>query len=293
MNEKAKFTFTLIGCASLLLGSLFACSPKSTTSHPPVSVESQLASGASIYKQSCATSSCHGTNGEGIRSGNGFSVWPLVGDEFQPRHPNAQVIYDVVRSGGENNLRALTDQQIYDAIVYQLSQNQIMVDAPLTAENAFTTFGGNMSGKAQGGLYPPSDNAMLIDMPLTRDLPIVSQNGRLRIQIDQIAEASAIGKTKPPKDGVFLIVVITLIDLNQSPVTVTPNYLRLSIPNGDLLQPKPVNIHSAIEQFQTRTIKPRYGTVGLLVFVLSAPDGFDQLVYDDGTGDRLALELKP
>jgi len=277
----------VLGCVLIAIG----CA--SNVSDKPVSVESQLENGAPIYTQTCATSTCHGTQGEGIRSSNGFKAWPLVGDEFQTRHPNAQIVFDVIRSGEESNLRALTDQQIYDAIAYQLSQNQITLDTPLTAENAFVTFGGNMSRKAQGRLYPPSDNATLTDPPPTRDLPIVSQNSRLRIQIDQIAEASIIGKTKPPDGGVFLIVVFVFTDLGQVPLTVTPNYLRLSTPQGDLLQPQSVNIHSAIERFHEQTIKSQHGTAALVVFALTTPSGFDQLVYDDGTGDRLALALKP
>jgi hypothetical protein len=174
-----------------------------------------------------------------------------------------------------------------------LNQNQITLESPLTADNAHVTFGGKMSGEAQGGLFPPSDNAILIDPPLTRELPIAAQNDRLRIQIDQIAQAGAIGKSKLPEGGVFLIVVIVLTDLNQSPVMVTPNYLRLSTSNGDLLQPQASDIHSAIEKFHERTIKPQHGTVGLVVFTLSTPEDFDQLIYDDGVGDRIVLALKP
>src|SRR5215475_14533872 len=105
------FVFMALGCA--LTGN--STSPVSDMSS---SIESQLASGESIYKQTCATSTCHGTNGEGIRSATGFKAWPLVGDEFQSRHSNAQVVFDVIRSGGERNLLVLSDQQIYDAIAY-------------------------------------------------------------------------------------------------------------------------------------------------------------------------------
>jgi len=277
-----------------LLGCIFiTISCTSNTNDKPLSIESQLANGAPIYAQTCATSTCHGTQGEGIRSSNGFKAWPLVGDEFQTRHPNAQAVFDVIRSGSESNLLALTDQQIYDAIAYQLGQNQFVHDTPLTAKNAFMTFGGNMSGKAQGGLYPPSDYVILVDLPPVRDLPIVSQNDRLRIQIDQIAEASAIGRTKPPEGGIFLIVVIALTDLDQSPVVVDPSYVRLSTLISGLLQPQPTDIHSAIEKFHAQTIRPQYGTVGLVVFTLPVLDGFDQLIYDDGVGDRLSLALKP
>jgi len=258
-----------------------------------VSIESQLASGAPIYTQTCATSACHGTQGEGIRSTNGFKAWPLVGDEFQSRHPNAQIVFDVIRSGDESNLRALTDQQIYDAIAYELSQNQITPQSLLTAYNAYATFGGKMSGKAQGGLYPPSDNAMIMNPPLTRDLPIVTQNNRLRLQIDQIAEVSAIGNAKPAERGTFLIMVFALSDLDKSPIIVSPNYLSLATPGGDPLQPQSINLHSAIEKFHEQTIEPQYGTAALVTFKLSAPDQFSQLIYDDETGNQLVLSLKP
>ena len=268
------FLFVLISCAQTV---------ESTT------VESQLASGALIYAETCATSTCHGTQGEGIKSGNGFKVWPLVGDEFQSRHPNAQIVFDVIRSGGERNLLALTDQQIYDSIAYQLNQNQIMLDSPLTADNAFTTYGGSMSGEAQGGLFPPSDNAILMDLPPMRDLPIRAQNDRLRLQVDQIAIASAIEKNKGP----FLILVIAFSDLDDEPITLSPDHLKLFILNGEQLEPHSINIQSAIEKFHERMTKPQHGTVGLVVFTLSTPEGFDQLIYDDGVGEPITLTLKP
>ena len=273
---------------------IFASCTSSNNSTPlagdtPASVESQLTNGAPIYKQTCATSTCHGTQGEGISSGKGFKVWPLVGDEFQSRHPNAQIVFDVIRSGSERNLLASTDQQIYDAIAYELSQNQIKLDSPLTADNAFATIGEKMSGEAQGGLFPPSDNANLIDLPPIRDLPIVAENERLRVQVDQIAQASPFGDDQ----GVYLIFVLAFSDLDDEPSNVSPNHLNLLTPSGELLEPQPVNIKSAIEKFHTRTIKLNYGTVGLVVFNLPAPDQFDQLIYDNEAGDRLTLALKP
>jgi len=259
----------------------------------PISIESQLASGAPIYTQTCATSTCHAANGEGIRSGDGFKVWPLAGPEFQLRHPNAEIVFDVIRSGDEPNLRALTDQQIYDSIAYELSQNQIHLESPLVAENAFATYGGKMSGEVQGSLYPPSNNAVIINLPPMRDIPIHAENDSLRLQLDQIAEASAIGNTKPPAGGVFLVLVIVFNDLKNESITVSPDYLRLSTPGGELLQPQPINIQSAIEKFHTQTIKPYHGTAALVVFTLSTPENFNQLIYDDGNGNQLTLALKP
>jgi hypothetical protein len=150
-----------------------------------------------------------------------------------------------------------------------------------------------MSGDSQFGLYPPSNNAVIITPPLIRDLPIAAQNDRLRLQIDQFAAASAIGKSKLPNGGVFLIMVFVLTDLNQAPITVNPAHLRLSTPGGEMLQPQPSNIQSAIEKLHECTIEPRHGTVGLVVFTLSNPEDFDQLIYDDGVGDRIVLALKP
>ena len=150
-----------------------------------------------------------------------------------------------------------------------------------------------MSGGAQSGLFPPSDNAVIVSMPRTRDLPIAAENDRLRLQLDQIAEASAIGNAKPPAGGVFLILVIVFNDLSTEPITVSPDHLRLSTAGGDLLEPQSINLYSAIEKFHTQTIKPYYGTSALVVFTLSAPDQFDQLIYDDQAGHRLTLALKP
>ena len=146
-----------------------------------------------------------------------------------------------------------------------------------------------MSGEAQGGLFPPSDNAILIEPPPMRELPIAAQNERLRIQVDQIAHASAIGKDQ----GTFLILVLAFSDLDDQVITLSPDHLKLSTLSGELLQPQAINIHSAVEKFHERTIKPQHGTVGLVVFTLSTPVDFDQLIYDDGVGDRIALALKP
>ena len=278
-----------LGCILFTISCTSARKTTSIATNIPVSVESQLASGAPIYAQTCATSTCHGTQGEGIRSGSSFSAWPLVGEEFQSRHPNAQIVFDVIRSGGEPNLRALADQQIYDAIAYQLTENQVTLASPLTADNAFTTYGGAMSGEAQGGLFPPSANAVITSPPLTRDLPIAAENDRLRLQVDQVAQASAIGNA----NGVFLILVILFNDLDDEPITVSPDHLSLSTPGGEPLEPQPIDIQSAIEKFQARTIEPEHGTVGLVVFSLTAPDQFSQLIYDDGAGQRLILALKP
>jgi len=295
VTGKSKLTIFFLGGTFLLLNNLFACNPKpkATTSLLPISIESQLASGASIYRQTCATSTCHGTDGEGIRSGNGFSVWPLVGAEFQARHPNAQIVFDVIRSGGEPNLRALTDQQIYDSIAYELSQNQIPIQAPLTAANAYDTFGGQMSGRDIDGFYPPLGNYVAAPTPSHADLPLSTAGGDLRLQVDQIAAASAIGDTKPPAGGVFLMLVFALTDTGQTPITVGPEHLSLITPAGDIITPQEIDPRTAIEKFHTQTIQPQYGTTALAMFSLPTPDQFDRLIYSDKQGNQLELSLKP
>jgi mono/diheme cytochrome c family protein len=289
--RKSRFAIALLGCAFLLI----ACNPKpkAAASLPPASIESQLVSGESIYTQTCATSSCHGTDGKGLQSGNGFSAWPLVGKDFQARHPNAEIVFDVVRSGDEANLRALTDQQIYDSIAYELGQNHISLQAPLTASNAYNTFGGQMSGSNADGFFPPLGNYEPTVTPSHADLPLSTENGDLRLQVDQIAAASAIGGAKPPAGGAFLMLVFVLADTGQSPITVGPENLSLTTPGGDVLLPQSLDPRTAIEKFHSLTVQPQHGTAALVIFGLPTPDQFDQLIYSDKQGNRLELRLKP
>lgn len=60
-----------------------------------------------------------------------------------------------------------------------------------------------------------------------------------------------------------------------------PASIRGQLASGESLQPQSINIHSAIEKFHEQTIKPQHGTAGLVVFTLTAPDQFDQLMYDN------------
>lgn len=150
-----------------------------------------------------------------------------------------------------------------------------------------------MSGRAQNGLFPPSDNIVIRDTPPTHLLPFAAENDRLRIQVDQLTEASAIGNIKPPVGGAFLIFVFAITDLDQSSITVSPDHVRLTTPTGEMLQPQSIDLHSAIEKFHVQTIKFEHGTAGWAIFTLSAPEQFDQLIYDDQAGNQLKLNLKP
>jgi mono/diheme cytochrome c family protein len=280
-------------CLLALIGCTQTQNAVVPTTEVPASVESQMTGGATIYTQTCATSTCHGVDGQGIRSGSSFSAWPLAGSDFQSRHPNAEIVFDVVRSGDEPNLRALTDQQIYNSIAFELSQNQIRLKSPLTMANAYTTYGGSMRGAVKNGLFPPPSGISVSSTTPSIKLPLSTDNGRLRLQLDQLAEASAIGSAKPPPGGSFLIMVFVLTDLGPSPLTVSPDSLRLSTPSGGSLQTESTTLNSAIEQFHTQTITPQHGTAALVVFKLAAPDQFEDLVYADGAGNKLNLALKP
>ncbi len=87
--------------------------------------------------------------------------------------------------------------------------------------------------------------------------------------------------------------ILVVNDLEKEPTTVGPDHLTLSIRGSDLLQPQPINIQSAIERFHKRTIKYQHKTAVLVVFALTAPDQFDQLVSDNQDANLLALALKP
>ena len=150
-----------------------------------------------------------------------------------------------------------------------------------------------MTGDGKGGLYPPPEHAVFLEPPLTREPPINGQDERLRLCIDQFAEASAIGNAKPSDGGVFLILVIALTDLGPSPIQVDPGYLSLATPGGEPLRPQSSGFRSAIEKFHAQTIYPQHGTVGMVVFTLPAPDAFEQLIYNDGVGNPLILPLTP
>jgi mono/diheme cytochrome c family protein len=283
----------ILGCAFLAAAGLFSCSQSSSAGLSAVTVGNQLADGAQIYSQTCATSSCHGTAGEGIPSGSGFSAWPLVGSDFQHRHPNAEVVFDVVRSGGEVDLRALTDQQIYDAIAYELHQNQISLREPLTAANAFATYGGEMAGSLRDGVFPPPGAFTSAASPPHAPLPLSAGGGRLHLQLDQFAEAETVAGTHPPQGGAFLVLVIVLTDVGSQPLAVGPSDLHLVEAGGQLKAPLPINAGSAIEGFHEQMIQPQHGTAALVIFQLTAPDRFDHLIYADRLGDSLTLDLKP
>jgi hypothetical protein len=283
------FLFTLCALYSSIL---IACAAPTAaiTSTPNVgTIAEQLARGGPLYAQNCATANCHGTKGEGIRSGSSFSAWPLVGSDFEARNPNAQIIFDVVRSGDEANLRAMSDQQMYDAIAFELSQNNRKLTEPLTAQNAATITSGNVTA-SPAVLYPPIPGATLAPIAAPRG-SLRAENGYLAIRVDQFAAASSIGNLQPPGGSVFILVVFALQDQTRQPLAIDPKFMHLVDASSSTFKPQAIDLPAAIERFHNITIQPEHGTAAIAVFSAPKDATFTQLVYDDQSGHPLTLSL--
>jgi mono/diheme cytochrome c family protein len=272
-----------------------ACAaPGPMPSSAPTTVEGQLTRGAVLYTQGCASSVCHGANGAGIRSGGAFQIWPTVGEAFRARNPNAQVIFDVVRSGGSPPLRALRDQQIYDAIAYELSLNDVRLAMPLTAQNAAgTASGAQVPAATNGRIYPPPANVSLLAMPpFPRPLTAAS-NGAVEVRIDQWALVSRIGRSLPPPGGSFLMIVFALRDMSAQSLDVDPRFLHLMTSREMVLEPQVSDLAYPVEPFHHETIEPEHGTAAVATFALPAWAVPSRLIYDDHSGPVLSLDLAP
>jgi hypothetical protein len=233
-------------------------------------VGDQIVRGQAIYVRDCATAPCHGLEGEGIRSGDGYRVWPLVGPEFTQRNPTAQVIFDVTRSGPEREMRALSDQEHYDAIAYELALNGVLLTEPVTAANAaMIPSGPDVSPPAPGTLFPPPDNATLAGASAFT-LPAVGQDDAWRLSVTQAALASHIGGQPAPNDGQFLIAVFFLETQAEGSAAVTPAALTLQTTNGDQMAPQNIALDFAVARFGQQTIEPGSGVSGHAVFLLPA-----------------------
>lgn len=263
-----------------------ACSPARASPVPD-----QLSRGQAIYERNCAIPACHGAGGEGIRRGNGFRVWPLVGEEFQRRNPTAQVIFDVVRSGGEPSLRDLTDQQIYDAIAYELMLNEVELSQPLDSHNAPELSTGAAGATEPGGLFPPPGNAKLISAWQPPALPASAENSDLRIRLTQMARAVSIGETVPPPGESFVLMVFSLEVLAGHPLEVGPGHLRLATRDGHLLEPLGIGLDYPVARFYPQTIQPEHGTAALAIFALPESDQIGRLVYALPGREPLILKI--
>jgi hypothetical protein len=269
----------------ILLGT--SCSPI-----PASPVSDQLTRGKVIYEKGCATENCHGTQGEGIPSDNGFRAWPLVGENFQRRNPTAQVVFDVVRSGGEASLRALTDQEIYDSIAYELSLNSIQFSEALNSQNAATLASGAGADMPKPGeFFPPPGNAELLATRSVSVLPLFAENSDLRLRLTQIAQTASIGRKTPPSGGSFLLMVLTFEDLAKKPLEVTPEHLRLITTDGQTLATQEIGLAYPVDRFHSQTIQPNHGTAGLVIFVLPESAEMDHLLYTLQNGEQLIFAL--
>jgi hypothetical protein len=277
-----------LSCFSLL-EILCASSCRSISASP---VADQLSRGQTIYEQGCATAACHGINGKGIRSGNEFRDWPLVGEAFQRRNPTAQVIFDVVRSGGEASLRALTDQQVYDAIVYELSLNDVELSELLISKNAPHVSSGAAAGVPEpGSLFPPPGNAKLISSWSAPALPVYAENSDLRIRLTQIALAASIGQAVLPAGGSYVLVVFTLEVLADHPLEVGPQHLRLATEDSQILEPLDIGLDYPVARFYHQSIQPEHGTAALAIFALPGTARIGHLIYRMPIGQLLILEI--
>lgn len=271
----------------ILMG--ISCSPS-----PTIPVSEQLARGQVIYEEGCDIEACHGKDGAGIPSETGFRVWPLVGEDFQRRNPTAQVIFDVVRSGGEPSLRALTDQDVYDSIAYELSLNGVQLTEPLGSQNAPVTISGTAAKAPEpGGLFPPPGNAELISPwpEAPPALPLFTENSDLRLRLTQIALTASIGGREPLSGGSYVLMVLTFEDLADSPLEVGPEQLKLVTADGHTLAPQEFGLAYPVARFYHQTIQPEHGTTALVIFALPKATDMDHLLYTLDDGEQLVLPL--
>jgi mono/diheme cytochrome c family protein len=282
-----RLSLSLLGCVCVLIAA--ACAAGVSTPAPDT-VTAQIARGQPVYAQNCATAKCHGAQGQGLGSGHSFQAWPLVGAEFQARNPNAQVVFDVVRSGSEQNLRALTDQQIYDAIAYEWLQNGAQLAAPLGAQTAANVASRSATIQASSAaLFPPPGDAS--PEGSYAGGVVSSSDNYLAWRVDQVVLASMIGGQAPANGGAFLIAAMAFSTETRQPLVVGPEFLRLSDSRGDSLEPQAVDLAYPIERFQTQTILPEHGTAAVAIFALPAGAAPAELTYDDHTGHPLRLKF--
>ena len=276
----------------LTIAFLSACG-KSTQVAAPNQIEDQLSRGAEIYARDCATSECHGTHGEGLRQGDSFRAWPLIGSDFASRNPDAQVIFDVVRSGSETNLRALSDGQIYDSIAYELSLNGISLSGPLNVENASEVASGQTTPPAKWGeLFPPPANADLLPAGNAPNAPRRSTNESLALRVDQMALARRIGESAPATGGVYVILVLAFQNPSPEDVRLEASYLSLADSNGKALRSETVRLAYPIEAFHSQIIPPDHGTAAVAIFSLPSEAQPGKLVYQDPKMATIQIDLQ-
>ncbi|HMD87694.1 MAG TPA: DUF4352 domain-containing protein [Anaerolineaceae bacterium] len=268
-----------------------ACTEQASPTPEPMTFDKQAVLGRPVYYQNCATTLCHGTDSEGILKGGSYLVAPLIGAQFLKRNPNTQIMFDIVRSRNDPNLLALTDDQVYQAIAFDLTLNQIQLKDAITPQNAAELPAGG--SQRTGQLYPPVSGINLLDTTSGPSLPIITTKGNLSLRVDQLAFTGSVGNYTPTRSGgLFVIVVLAIKNLSNKPLGIDPKYLSLKDSNGIKHNPQSLNFTNAVVRFHSEQVQPQYSFSGYAIFGLAKETGYKSLTYDDGSGNPLTLELK-
>jgi len=122
---------TVVVIAAALVTTVATAAIADAVRGPTTAFAIQAARGEPLYQHSCIE--CHGDAGQGIPG----KTEPSNGTLFQERNPTALTIFDVVRSGRERRLRALTDAQVWDAIAAEIAREGVdLGDQVLGGTNA-------------------------------------------------------------------------------------------------------------------------------------------------------------
>jgi hypothetical protein len=268
-----------------------ACVDTESPTPEPMTFDKQAVLGRPIYYQNCATTLCHGTDSNGTPKGASSQVRPLIGAQFLKRNPNTQVMFDIVRSRSDPNLLALTDDQVYQAVAFDLTLNQIQLKEAITPLNAESLPPGG--SQKTGQLYPPAIGISLLDTTSGPSLPKLATNSSLALRIDQLAFTGAVGTYTPTKEGgTFVIVVVTLKNLTDKPINIDPKFLSLTDSNGNKHNPQSLNFNYPIVRFHAEQIQPQNSYSGYAIFGLAKATSYKKLTYDSGSGNPLSVELK-
>ena len=277
----------------LLIFALFAsaCTEQASPTPEPMTFDKQAVLGRPVYYQNCATTLCHGTDSKGIPKGSGFLVRPLIGSQFVARNPNTQIMFDVVRSRNDPNLLALTDDQVYQAIAFDLTLNQIQLKDAITPQNAAELPPGG--SQKTGQLSPPASGIKLLETTSGPNLPKSTANSSLALRIDQLAFTGSVGTYTPTREGgTFVIVVLSIKNQTDKPIVTDPKYLSLTDTNGNKHNPQSLNFNYPVVRFYAQQVQPQNSYSGYAIFGLAKGTTFKSLTYDNGSGNPLSVELK-
>jgi mono/diheme cytochrome c family protein len=149
MRRADRRTALAVGVAPLLVSAALAAGLPSP-GRAQSSFSAQARAGRETYALTCLE--CHGDHGQGVPG----KTEPTEGSLFQDRNPTALVIFDVVRSGREPNLRALTDDQVWAAIAAELAANGVgLGDRTLGPDDAAGVRTGPAAHPASTRFVPP------------------------------------------------------------------------------------------------------------------------------------------